>query len=1564
MRGIEYLLAQWLYRIRITLEGNRLLNMYRTALVSAVRDLRVPGRTEPLDIESIYVPLRVAEYSRQQMAPTEQETVQRGQVPARTLSIEDALRGSPHMVLLGEPGSGKSTALKNLALRFIREEIPADYVRQLTLRLQDRPLERLLPIIVSLPDFARRDLDLFAYLAEVFAAHQFPYPHLFIAERLEKGECLLLLDDLGKIADEEQRGQVATEIQHLTGQYPLNPVIVTSRRDDDPRLLPRFRRWWVLGLDDAGIGDLVHRWYAEQPEQAQALLRAMDRNPRFRSLAANPLLLSVLLVGYDSDQERPVRCAALCQRLLRILVEQDEASSFEPTLKGQVLQELALELHTRRARSLGKSELWEKMKVALSCSGQADRADELLEELVSTNILWPGPEGTYGFVHLAFQEYLTARAVFEQSKLETIAGHVDDPWYEEIFVLLAGLQREAHELIGMIRERSQNPQRALFLVARCLAEADQTDDTLRANIERELFELFREEAPELWTEAAAAIAGIEDKSVKEALIGFLKAQDPELRQNAVWALGRIGKEWAAVPLISALEDLSPCVRKRAAWALGQIRDERAIRPLIRVFGDQDQGVAEEAALAVAAIGSSAVEPLIRSLSAPEEQVRKRTMMALSRIGAPAVSLLIEALGNERDEVREGAKLALIRVGEPGVEQLVRAFAKARGDLLREIVDVLVEIGDLRVLRPMINALPDARGEMRQALTKALVTFGEPALDELIEALIDMNFREVAMEALVAFEDLATARLSVALEDKRWEMRWRAAQSLGELHRAEALEPLIGVLEDSRREVRRAAADALRKIGDTRAVESLIRALSDEDDAVRWEAAKALGELKDVRAIGPLISALTDEAESVRQNSASSLIEIGPDVVQPLIEALYERGSRRAGTYDYGVNVLDRISTRYETQDPLRAHLAATYCKLMTGRYTLDELLPSLGELSWWQHGSELYQMFRVLDSIMRCQSVEEVTVERGELDQLGSSIKWLLYTELRTWLRNFGKIVEDVAGYRMSSIEDTRQDALVRAQTAAKRLEDLATAFADPEIRILREVSEHLHRLIIEAIGRRAGRAKLQLTLRTDQVRIVVPNYHAVLAYDLENTGDAPAWNVRLALRAPAAQEFAIIEGRREYPHVLKPGERRRIEFLVTPSQVGSSALSFELAYDDAVKEGHLGKLSGGKVYFVEKPAPYRPPDGPSPYNTSQPVEAPDMFYGREDIIDWVQENLGSKYQENILVLHGHRRTGKSSVLTQLFLRQPGQRYFFVLIRIDQVGEFSSESDILYHMARVIQNQLGLQGIALSTPVRTEYQTTPRSRFTSFLQELDDALLDRRVALMIDEFDFLIEQIEKGRLDQSFFVFLRGQMQYSKKLSYIIAGTLKVTQMLKDGTSILFNTAKPRWIGYLRLGDAERLVREPIKGFLDYHDLAVEKILKTTAGHPYFVQYICDYLFQQARTKQSNYVDLIDVNMALHATTRDTTHNIVFDYKLLPASHRMTLAALSYVSDEWTHASTSEVQRILNRHGQGTLNALTILQELKDLDFATGQGNEYQFRLELLRLWLEAHTKLPTPSEV
>jgi HEAT repeat protein len=858
-------LARWLYRIFITLKGGNFLDKYQAALVSAVKDLQVPGRTAPLELDKVCVPLRVVEYSPQRMASAEQETQPRDQTPARTLSIEDTLRVSPHVLLLGQPGSGKSTALQNLAFRFIRQEVSADYIRQLTLGRERQPLENLLPVFVSLQEFARSDKGLIAFLAMVFAAHQVPYPQLFIAERLEKGECLLLLDDLDRITEEEQRARVITEIQHLAEQYPLNHVIVTSRPDGQG-LLPSFKHWWVLGLDDAGEDALITKWYAEQPERAQALRRALDRSRRLRSLATNPLFLSVLLTGYDSNPEQPVRCAALYEGLLRILSQQEKTSQFALTLKEQVLQEFALELHARRTQSLPKGALLDRMQAILVGSSQtADGVDRLLDELVSDNILWPDAGDTYRFAHLALQEYLAARALFERGELEALAGHVDDPWYEQAFVLLAGLQRKARELIGLIRERSENSRRALLLAARCLAEADQTNGRLRANIEEELFDLFQEEAPELWGEAAAAIAGLEDQSVEATLLSALEAQDPDLRQDAAWALGRVGKEWTVAPLIGTLEDPSPDVRQRAAWALGQIRDKRAIYPLIRTFGDQDQGVAGEAVQAIATLGQSAMEPLINTLSAPKEQARRMAILALSRIGTPAIGLLIEALGDEEELTKKGVLEALARIGDSAVEPLRTAVKDKQTDVAKGAVEALGQIGSERAARALIEMLATADYAVHEDLISALVVAGKPAIGPLVEALGDERVDEAAVEVLHRMAS------DPVVQDQ-------------------VIDALIRALPGGRSG--RRLKEALQRINGP-AVEPLLLALSHDDGHVRGEAAEVLGRIGDERAIRPLIDRLGDTDKAVWEKAARALGAFGDKIEKPLGEALYNGGKPNA-----------------------------------------------------------------------------------------------------------------------------------------------------------------------------------------------------------------------------------------------------------------------------------------------------------------------------------------------------------------------------------------------------------------------------------------------------------------------------------------------------------------------------------------------------------------------------------------------------------------------------------------------------------------------------------------------
>jgi len=103
----------------------------------------------------------------------------------------------------------------------------------------------------------------------------------------------------------------------------------------------------------------------------------------------------------------------------------------------------------------------------------------------------------------------------------------------------------------------------------------------------------------------------------------------------------------------------------------------------------------------------------------------------------------------------------------------------------------------------------------------------------------------------------------------------------------AVEPLCKALRnDEIPAVRAAAAESLGDIGDARAVEPLIDSLRSVEWQVRAAAAKALGQLKDARAIEPLCNALLDKDFNVRAAAAEALGLIGDErALQPLLEAM-------------------------------------------------------------------------------------------------------------------------------------------------------------------------------------------------------------------------------------------------------------------------------------------------------------------------------------------------------------------------------------------------------------------------------------------------------------------------------------------------------------------------------------------------------------------------------------------------------------------------------------------------------------------------------------------------------
>lgn len=170
----------------------------------------------PMELEEVYVSLSLG---RQPRSPKD---ARQGAESGARLEVGEVLQRHLRVVLLGGPGSGKTTLLQYLLLRFAGAEA------QSRLGLK----EERLPIYLPLERLVRTKRPLTAEELPALCLG----PHLaddcppdFFHKRLEEGRCILLLDGLDEVTTDQQRREVADQINHFVSRYHLNRFVVTAR---------------------------------------------------------------------------------------------------------------------------------------------------------------------------------------------------------------------------------------------------------------------------------------------------------------------------------------------------------------------------------------------------------------------------------------------------------------------------------------------------------------------------------------------------------------------------------------------------------------------------------------------------------------------------------------------------------------------------------------------------------------------------------------------------------------------------------------------------------------------------------------------------------------------------------------------------------------------------------------------------------------------------------------------------------------------------------------------------------------------------------------------------------------------------------------------------------------------------------------------------------------------------------------------------------------------------------------------------------------------------------------
>jgi len=270
----------------------------------------------------------------------------------KPLSALAALIANPRLVLLGDPGSGKSTFVNHLALCLANEGLhpKADWLA----RLEGWPpaWQGLLPIPIILRDVAawlettqpdeQRSALFSAYLHHWLAQLGLEDLQDLLLHQLREGKALLLLDGLDEAPPHEDiLLPLKAMIEELPTAYP-GPILVTCRvlSYQDPRWRLRDGRWpsfELAHLTEEQIDWFTTAWYQQLAANKQVrsatdlttrLQRAV-RRPDLRPLAGNPLLLTVMAIVQTTKGVLPDARALLYDDIVELLLWRWEAIKLE-----------------------------------------------------------------------------------------------------------------------------------------------------------------------------------------------------------------------------------------------------------------------------------------------------------------------------------------------------------------------------------------------------------------------------------------------------------------------------------------------------------------------------------------------------------------------------------------------------------------------------------------------------------------------------------------------------------------------------------------------------------------------------------------------------------------------------------------------------------------------------------------------------------------------------------------------------------------------------------------------------------------------------------------------------------------------------------------------------------------------------------------------------------------------------------------------------------------------------------------------------------------------------------
>jgi hypothetical protein len=404
--------------------------------------------------------------------------------------MDDKFNNPFRAVIFSGPGGGKTTYMRRLVSAYGLKKF--DNVKD---NLPKRPL---FPILIKCRDFEEIGdmaiLDIIQKIPQKIGfAHEQRLTNAFyqlVIKQINNGYAMILFDGLDEIKDASSRSKFINQVKRFADEYKNVNIVMSSRlvgfKQITNNLFASFHRWLILPFNKKEIEHLCICWHQilfpsdeDFIKSAKKLSDAILSNDRIYKLAQVPILLTtLLLVNKQHGGRLPIRRTELYSKAIEVLLNTWGVAIRKSIDPRKALPHLAYLAHKMMfgdgSQKIGETKLLDILNEAqrnleryslysLTASNNdsmffkdtydfIDKIEDRSSLLVNRGYrIKEGSnqnEREYEFLHLTFQEFLTAYAIInrhypkasDNSNInDCFEGNWENPTFKEVILLTSVL---------------------------------------------------------------------------------------------------------------------------------------------------------------------------------------------------------------------------------------------------------------------------------------------------------------------------------------------------------------------------------------------------------------------------------------------------------------------------------------------------------------------------------------------------------------------------------------------------------------------------------------------------------------------------------------------------------------------------------------------------------------------------------------------------------------------------------------------------------------------------------------------------------------------------------------------------------------------------------------------------------------------------------------------------------------------------------------------------------------------------------------------------------------------